>query len=217
MTAAVEQLLQSPRLPLVLEELQRLLAQERERRERFYDEINEDTKAEFINGQVMMQSPATYGHLTAVKLLVKLLDTYVERHLLGYVGTEKVLVVLPRNDYEPDVCFFGQVKAAQLQPNQIKFPAPDFIAEVLSPTTESLDRGVKFEDYAANGVAEYWLVNPVLEQVEQFVLRESRYVALGTYADGVIQSHVVQGFGIPVRAIFDAQVNLRTLGQLLQE
>ena len=193
-----------------------MLAAERERRERFYDEINEDTNAEFINGQVVMQSPATYGHVTAVKLLAKLLDTYVERHRLGYVGTEKLLVAMPRNDYEPDVCYFRPAKAAQFQPKQIKFPPPDFIAEVLSSTTEEKDRGVKFEDYAANGVAEYWLVDPTLEQVEQFVLREGRFVAVGTYASGEIKSHVVQSFAIPVRAIFDAQVNLRTLGQLAQ-
>jgi len=216
MTATVEPLLHSPRLPAFVEELQRVLAEEREKRERFYDELNEDTNAEFINGQVNMQSPATYGHTTVVKLLSKLLDTYVERHRLGYVGTEKMLVVMPRNDYEPDDCFFSQAKAAQFQSNQLKFPAPDFIAEVLSPTTESVDRGVKFEDYAANGVAEYWLVNPTLQQVEQFALRGDQFVAVGTYADGVIKSHAVQDFAIPVRAIFDAQVNLRTLGQLTQ-
>src|SRR5262249_21166951 len=135
MTAAVEQLLQSPRLPAFVEELQRVLVEERARRERFYDEINEDTKAEFINGQVVMQSPATYAHVTAVKLLSLLLHTYVERHGLGYIGTEKMLVTLPRNDYEPDICFFGRTKATQLQVDQLKFPAPDFIAEVLSPTT----------------------------------------------------------------------------------
>jgi Uma2 family endonuclease len=143
MTAMVEQLLQSPRLPAFVEELQRVLADERVRRERFYDDMNEDTKAEFINGQVVMQSPATYGHVTTVKLLSLLLHTYVERHLLGYVGAEKMLVVLPRNDYEPDICFFGRTKASQLQPTQLKFPAPDFIAEVISPTTEKLDRGIK--------------------------------------------------------------------------
>lgn len=100
---------------------------------------------------------------------------------------------------EPDVCFFGNTKAAQFKPAQLKFPAPDFIAEVLSlsPTTETIDRGVKFEDYAANGVEEYWLVNPALEQVEQFSLREGRFVPVGTFADGQIKSHVIQGFAIP--------------------
>src|SRR5213592_4110703 len=95
MTATVEQLLQSPRLPAFVEELQRVLAQERERRQRFYDAITEDSKAEFINGQVIMQSPAIYGHVTAVKLLSKLLDTFVTRHGLGYVGKVRSFAALP--------------------------------------------------------------------------------------------------------------------------
>jgi len=214
MTATIEPLLQSPRLPALIEELQGLLAAERTRRDRFYAELTEDTKAEFINGQVITQSPATFSHVTAVKLLSLLLHTHVERHGLGYVGAENMLIVLPRNDYEPDICFFGSVKAALLKPTQLKFPAPDFVAEVLSPSTEHLDRGVKLEDYAANGVAEYWLVNPQLGQVEQFVLREGRFAAVGTFGDGVVTSQVVRGFSIPVRAMFDAQVNLRTLGQM---
>src|SRR6266851_5547920 len=120
MTAMVEELVRSPRLPEYVEQLQRLLAEERARRERFYDEITEDTNAEFINGQVVMQSPAAHRHVTAVKLLYILLHTYVERHSLGYAGSEKMLVVLPRNDYEPDICFFGKAKAAQLKPDQLK-------------------------------------------------------------------------------------------------
>src|SRR5437764_14405096 len=116
MTALVEELIRSPRLPEYVEELQRLLAEERARRERFYEAITEDTSAEFINGQVVMQSPATYRHVTVVKLLSMLLHTHVERHGLGYLGSEKMLITLPRNDYEPDICFFGKAKAAQLRP-----------------------------------------------------------------------------------------------------
>jgi len=52
MTATIEPLLQSPRLPALIEELQGLLAAERARRESFYAEITEDTKAEFVNGQI---------------------------------------------------------------------------------------------------------------------------------------------------------------------
>jgi hypothetical protein len=44
------------------------------------------------------------------------------------------------------------------------------------------------------------------------VLREDRFVVVGTFSDGTIESEVIRGFAIPVRAIFDAQVNLRTLG-----
>ena len=45
----------------------------------------------------------------------------------------------------------------------MKYPAPDFIAEILSPSTDERDRGIKFEDYAAHGVGEYWLLDPVIK------------------------------------------------------
>ena len=57
MTATIEPLLRSPRLPALIEELQGVLAAERTRRERFYEALTEDTKAEFINGQVIMLPP----------------------------------------------------------------------------------------------------------------------------------------------------------------
>ncbi len=211
---ALDELVKSPRLPAYVDELQRILKEEQQRRERFYSELNEDAKAEFINGEVFMHSPATYAHTMAVKLLTKLLDTYVEIRQLGFVGAEHVLVVLPRNDYEPDVCFFDREKAAQFRPDQLHFPVPDFVAEVLSPSTEMLDRGTKFEDYAANGVAEYWIIDPVIMMVEQYALRDGKYQPSGKYADGTIKSLAVAGFEMPVRAIFDPQVNLRALGRI---
>ena len=64
------------------------------------------------------------------------------------------MVSLTRNDYEPDICFFGVAKAAQLTPDQMRFPVPDLVVEVLSETTQAVDRGVKFDDCAAHGVAE---------------------------------------------------------------
>ena len=50
--------------------------------------------------------------------------------------------------------FFGPDKLASLSPDTMKFPVPDLAVEVLSPSTEVRDRGVKFEDFASNGVAD---------------------------------------------------------------
>ncbi|MCI0537791.1 MAG: Uma2 family endonuclease [Verrucomicrobiales bacterium] len=216
MTSALDEIIRSPRFPGYVEDLQRLLTEERQRRERFYEEIDEDVTAEFINGEVIVQSPATYEHVSTTKFLLLLLHAHVESRQLGFVGSEKLLVTFPRNDYEPDVCFWRAAKSAAFQRGQLKFPPPDFIAEVLSPTTERIDRGVKFEDYAANGVAEYWLVDPKLEQVQQHFLREGRFELRATLGSGNIRSVVIEGFDVPVRALFDSQVNLRVLGQLAQ-
>ena len=54
---------------------------------------------------------------------------------------------------------------------QVGKPAPDFIAEILSDSTASVDRGVKFQDYAAHGVGEYWIVDPVQQTIEQYRLQ----------------------------------------------
>jgi Uma2 family endonuclease len=97
----------------------------------------------------------------------------------------------------------------------MKFPAPDFVAEVLSATTEKTDRGVKFEDYAEHGVSEYWLVDAQAEHIEKYRLRGGRFVAAGIFRKGNIASHVIAGLEIPVVAVFHREANLRALRRLL--
>lgn len=217
MNSLVEQAMELPTLPEIVDELQARLAQERARREKFYEEMIEGQKVEFINGEVIMHSPATLRHLETREHLHYLLGTYVRLNELGLVLGEKALCVFPRNDYEPDVCFFGREKAASLQPGQLKFPPPDFIAEVLSETTERIDRGEKFQDYQAHGVGEYWIIDPEQKVLEQYLAREGMYQLAEKSASGEIRSSVVKGFIIPVRALFDPQLNLAALRQILAQ
>ena len=199
----IKQLLRSPRLPMVARELQSILEAEQEKRQRFYDDMSESEKVEFINGEVVVHSPAKRRHNKAIGYLFSLLMAYVDKHHLGEVGQEKWLITLTRNDYEPDVCYWRWETAQHFTDDQMKFPAPDFVAEVLSPSTEDVDRGIKFEDYALHGVAEYWIVDPVAETIEQYTLHGERYELTVKVKTGVIQSGVVAGFEMPVRALFD--------------
>jgi Uma2 family endonuclease len=214
MSVAIETLVQSPRLPHYVAELNQLLAAEQAARERFRSQLSPSEKGEFINGQIIMHSPARFRHTNVGKMLMRLLDTYVDRHELGWVGYEKVLVALTRNDFEPDIMFYGREKAAALQPDQHVFPPPDLVVEVLSESTEARDRGVKMEDYAAHGVAEYWLVDPEREFVEQYDLEGDHYALRAKQADGTLRSKVISGFAAPVRAVFDRQLNLQTLAEM---
>ena len=117
-------------------------------------------KVEFIEGEVIMHSPARNEHLVVKLHLATLLMTFVRDRGLGEVRDEKCLCIFPRNDYEPDIVFFGPEKSATIQPKTMKFPVPDFVVEVLSDSTEIRDRGVKFEDFEAHGVSEYWMSMP---------------------------------------------------------
>ncbi|HYR59631.1 MAG TPA: Uma2 family endonuclease, partial [Chthoniobacteraceae bacterium] len=125
------------------------------------------------------------------------------------------LCVFPRNDYEPDVVFFGPEKTARLRRNTLRFPVPDFIVEVLSDSTEKRDRGVKFDDYEAHGVREYWLVNPSRRELEQYVLEKGRYVLRMKSRTGEVASVAIKGFRAPLAAFFDAKANLAALRKLV--
>lgn len=216
--AILDPLLKSPELIEHVAELQRVVARERQRRLKFHDEIGEDGKWEFINGEAVMQSQALNRHAAVVGRLLPLLRAWIELRGLGQVRAEKILCQFPRNDYEPDLVFFGLEKSQTITPQTLLHPVPDFVVEVLLPSTAVTDRGVKFEDYAAHGVAEYWLADPESETVEQFLLRDGRYPAsVERLCDGVLRSEAIAGLELPVRALFDDEANLAALRRLLND
>ena len=215
MMTPLEPVLKSHLMPLYIEQLQMLADQERRNREAFYDWITEDSRAEFINGEVIVESPAKDRHTVASMNLAFLLGSYTAEFDLGAVRAETTLIVLTRNDYLPDICFFGAEKAAQIEPAQMKYPAPDFIAEILSPSTEEKDRTTKFADYAAHGVQEYWLIDPEKEIVEQYRLDGDQYELLFKVGEGMVESFVIAGFKVPTAAIFNRKAANRALLQLL--
>lgn len=108
MINVIEALAQSPQLPLYVAQLNAFLAQEQHKRQKFYQSIAENDKAEFINGEIIFQSPAKLRHVEVSGTLLTLLKTFVTVHPVGIVGSEKILVSLTRNDYESDICFFSR-------------------------------------------------------------------------------------------------------------
>lgn len=211
----LDALLDSPALPEILEEGRLALEREQALRAKFYEEITPETKWEFIQGEVVMHSPALNRHLAASEHLLALLSAYVRVHGLGLVRHEKAMTSFPRNDYEPDLMFFGIEKAGLIEPDTLRFPIPDLIVEVLSPTTEKRDRGIKFEDYAVHGVREYWIVDAAAETIEVFRLEGQVYGTAERLEQGIVASEVVPGFSIPVRSIFDDRENLAALRSIL--
>lgn len=215
MTPDIAELLDSTALPDIVEELSGHLASERVAREKFYEEIDEGTKAEFINGEVVMHSPDRAEHIKVRKYLEKLIDSYVDSRGLGLQLSEKALCVFPRNDYMPDICFWRPDKAAAIDADTRKFPQPDFIVEILSDSTEAKDRGQKFEDFECHGVEEYWIIDADKRLLEQYHVRDGRYQLALKSGSGEVESRVIEGFRIPIAAIFDARENLAALKQIL--
>lgn len=212
---SLEKVLEMPNVAILAERINSALAEENKKREHFYEIVEENKKMEFINGEIFFHSPVKLQHNSATGLLVILLKSFVNKYDLGFVGFEKILVSLTRNDYEPDVCFFKKERSRDFDKRKMQFPAPDFVVEVLSESTEKHDRETKFQDYAAHGVEEYWIVDPDLEIVEQYILRGEEYELLLKSGSGMIQSIAVENFMIPIRAIFDEQENLSFLAEIV--
>jgi len=64
--------------------------------------------------------------------------------------------------------------------------APDWCCEVLSPSTEQVDRGRKLDIYRREGVGHVWLVSPVLQTVEVLRRHDLGWLLTATFAGDVV-------------------------------
>lgn len=211
----VSEILKEPDAYFLLQEAHNALEDEKTRRIAFYNEITEQEKVEFINGEIIVHSPVMKRHNSASLLLARLMSIYADIHQLGFVGIEKIMITLTRNDYEPDICFFKKEKSDNFVAKQTLFPAPDFIIEILSEGTKKRDRGVKFQDYQAHHIAEYWIIDPDHQTIEQYHLEEEGYELILKSSEGNIKSFVLTDFQIPIQAVFDEGTNLEMLKKIM--
>ncbi len=214
----VAELVQLPDVNEILRELEQAMNAESEKRTAFYKTAieREGEKLEFINGQMIVASPAKKYHIASIGNLYKLCDAFVDKHDLGFVGFEKTMIQLERNDFEPDLCFFRKEVADTFTDDLLFFPKPDFVVEILSDSTAHRDRGVKFRAYEYNQIPEYWIIDGQAKFVEQYVLVDEKYELRLKSDSGDIKSIAIPDFHIPITAIFNKEENLKTLLAILQ-
>ncbi|MBD0287149.1 MAG: Uma2 family endonuclease, partial [Flavisolibacter sp.] len=136
-------LLNSAKLPAYVERLQRVLEEEEVKRRDFYEWLDEDKRAEFILGEVIVHSPARLSHIVVLQNLEMIIVGFVKKNSRGMVLREQALIKMKRSDFMPDLAFWRKEISDTFKGDTEQFPAPDFIIEVLSPDTEKNDRGKK--------------------------------------------------------------------------
>ncbi len=214
-TAFLQPIINSPDLPKYIAKLTEIYQSEQEKRTDFYNQITENDKAEFINGRAIFHSPVRKKHNDVSGNLQLLLQAYVLKNNLGRVYVEKLMIELTRNSYEPDLCFFEKKIVKSFDEDQMLFPPPEFVVEILSKSTEKNDRGIKFTDYAQHNIKEYWIIDPTKKTVEQYFLSHGQYDLNLKSHEGEIESKVIKGFRIPIKAIFSEKENLKTLQTII--
>ncbi len=215
MEAVLDAIIKSPKLPQYISELQQVLKEEKQHRIEFYNNITEDDKAEYINGEIILHSPVMLRHNDAITFIYSILTVYNTLNGLGKLGIEKCMIELSRNSYEPDIVFWKSNKADKFTAKQKIFPTPDFIVEILSDSTEKNDRGIKFEDYALHGVKEYWIVDTTKETIEQYLLQNGVFELELKSKEGHITCQVLQGLSFHIPAAFNKDANVALLKSVI--
>lgn len=165
--------------------------------EDMFDEmVDEDTKAELIDGVMIVHSPASLAHDDVAGLLRFLMRGYAGGKRLGKVlGPDALIHPAPGRRFAPDLFFVRQDRVPQPLPVEQLEGAPDLVLEVLSPSSRDDDLEVKRPAYREAGIPEIWLVDPARQQVLVDRRRRKRYTT-ETVSEGRVTSTAVPGFWI---------------------
>jgi Uma2 family endonuclease len=82
----------------------------------------------------------------------------------------------------PDIAGWRRERMPVLPDDQRVEVVPDWVCEILSPSTASKDREIKMPLYARYGVAYAWLVDPARQTLEAYALEAGESSALGQYS-----------------------------------
>lgn len=134
-----------------------------------YMQTPEDVRLELIDGIIYNMAPPTSLH--------QILCTEIFSNIRNYIREQKgtcIPLVSPigvqldcddKTMLEPDVMIVCDRKKFQ---NGVVYGAPDFVAEILSPSTRKRDLTTKHIKYLNAGVREYWIVDPAKKSVVVF-------------------------------------------------
>jgi Uma2 family endonuclease len=151
-------------------------------------ELPENLVGEIINGELYTQPRPAAPHANATSVLGMEIGSAFHRGRGGpggwwitfepelhFVRDVEVLV--------PDLAGWRRERLPRFPHDQRFEVVPDWVCEVLSPSTAKKDRIAKMPVYAHYGVAYLWLVDPLARTLEAYVLRDGRWVVAGLFKD----------------------------------
>ncbi|MBR5913811.1 MAG: Uma2 family endonuclease [Selenomonadaceae bacterium] len=137
---------------------------------------------EIIGGKKFMSPAPILGHSNIVTEILTSINNYLRIRHCGYVFADDTDVHLPDgNLFKPDVVVVTKENANIMNWGGAIYGVPDMVVEVISPSTRVKDLTVKKYAYEANGIKEYWIVDPYIKTVDVYLLRNSKYELDSSY------------------------------------
>ena len=185
--------------------------------EEFLDWADEDTWAEWVDGEVIILSPASLLHQALDTFLLSVLTSFVSFRDLGIVlgppFQMKTGPDLPGR--EPDVIFVAREHLDRLRDVYLDGPA-DLVVEIVSPDSRTRDSQDKLHEYEEGGVPEYWVLDPFPREAKFYQLGEDgSYYLVSPDENGVYESAVLKGLRLKVDWLW--QKPLPRLPEVLKE
>jgi Uma2 family endonuclease len=158
---------------------------------------DEDLRAEWVDGKVILMSPVSDTHDDLHTWLIALIRSYIEEEDLGTIRQNMFVRLAEQHVLRvPDLMFISKTRLNIINPTYLDGP-PDLIMEIISPDSQSRDRREKYEEYEKAGVREYWIIDPLSKTLEASRLRAKKFEPLPE-KQGIIRSAAIRGFGLKI-------------------
>lgn len=145
--------------------------------------LPDGVRAELVDGRIYYMAPPSRTHQRISSRLNQIISNYID----GQNGSCEIYpapfaVFLDKDDtayFEPDLSVICDTSKLD---EKGCHGAPDWIIEIVSPGSKSMDYFTKLMKYQAAGVREYWIVNPVKEQIMVYQFEEGSVKEVETYS-----------------------------------
>ncbi|MEO1165302.1 MAG: Uma2 family endonuclease, partial [Chloroflexota bacterium] len=165
----------------------------------------EGQRAEWHAGEVVPKVTNNTRHNLIQGFLYQLLSMFLDLTDMGQVILAGVPMYIDDDSpaREPDLMILLNENSERLKARHLE-GAVDIAIEIVSPGSDSIDRGTKFVEYESAGVREYWLIDPLRNEAIIYALNdEGRYQRI---ASTQLTSHILPQFSLDTALLWQEKL-----------
>jgi Uma2 family endonuclease len=167
--------------------------------------LEEDVKAELLDGVMVVHSPEKTRHEQEFRFLFVLMNLFAYAHHWGEVLGSMATVHLGEcRKVKPDIAAVRLERVHIITEDAIE-GIPDLVLEIVSESTRRYDFGEKRKVYEEAGVPEIWLVD-FERKVVMVVRRVGRRYRSEAKSGGILRSQVMKGFWLRVEWLWQKEL-----------
>jgi Uma2 family endonuclease len=173
--------------------------------EEYLENVEEDQRCELQNGVLVTMPPPTYKHILVAELIQDILKNEIRKHnRMLYCSREVGIRTGHRKVRLLDVAVFEKAALQQFINKSAIFEVTPLLAvEVVSQESIQRDYRYKRSEYAAMGIEEYWIVDPLQNSVSILNLVDGFYEVQTYVGEQILSSHLFPTLAISAAQIFE--------------